>query len=180
MHSSSGGKRLPARELTIFSMLGSMMFLSRLFMEFAPNIHVLGLFMAAITLTYRKKALIPIYVFVLLDCVRWGFSIWWIPYLYIWLPLWGMFMLAGNFKLPIKVQIPLYMTLVALHGLSFGTLYTPAHALFCGLNFHAMIAWIIVGFPFDITHAIGNLAAGTLIVPLASLLQKLENPHIPK
>jgi energy-coupling factor transport system substrate-specific component len=174
MRLSSRGKRLPARELTIFSMLGAMMFLSRLFMEFAPNIHVLGLFMAAITLTYRKKALIPIYVFILLDGVRWGFSVWWIPYLYIWLPLWGMFMLAGKFKLPVKVQVPLYMTLVALHGLSFGMLYAPAHALFFGLSFRAMIAWIIAGIHFDITHAIGNLAAGTLIVPLAALLQRLE------
>jgi len=38
-----------------------------------------------------------------------------------------------------------------------------------------MIVWIIAGIPFDITHAISNLIASALIVPLAELLKKLDN-----
>jgi energy-coupling factor transport system substrate-specific component len=70
------------------------------------------------------------------------------------------------------------MILCALHGLSFGTLYAPAHALMFGLSFQGMIAWIIAGLPFDLIHAAGNLAAGTMIVPLAALLKRLDKKPV--
>lgn len=143
-------------------------------MQGIPNVHVLGLFIAAITLTYRVRALIPLYVYIMMEGLFAGFSFWWIPYLYIWLPLWGMFMLVGKINLPRKVQVPLYMVLSALHGLSFGTMYAPAQAIMFGLSFEAMIAWIIAGLWFDTFHAIGNFAAGTLIVPLSELLKRLS------
>jgi len=155
-------------------MLGAIMFMSKFLMQMLPSVHLLGLFIASITLTYRAKALIPIYVFILLDVVYWGLSAWEIPKLYVWLPLWLIFMLVGKINLPIKVQTPLYMLLCALHGLSFGALYAPVHAIMFGLNFQGMIAWIIVGLPFDIVHSISNFAAGTLIVPLALLLKRLD------
>lgn len=171
--------RLPVRDLTVFAMLGTIMFASKVFTQILPpNVHLLGLFMATITLTYRTRALIPIYVFVLLDGVFWGFSVWWIPSLYVWLPLWGSFMFAGKIKLPPAVQAPIFMVLSGLHGLSFGTLYAPANAFFFGLSFEGMLAWIVAGLPFDIIHAIGNLVAGSLIVPLAALLKRLERRQI--
>jgi len=151
-----------------------MMFLSRLIMLMIPNVHVLGLFIAAMTISYRTRALIPLYAWIMLEGVLTGFSLWWIPYLYVWLPLWGMFMLVGRIKLPIKIKIPLYMMLCALHGLSFGTLYAPAQALMFGFSFQVTVAWIIAGLPFDVIHAIGNFAAGTLILPLSSLLIRLD------
>jgi len=149
-------------------------------MIWIPSVHLIGLFIAAFTLTYRLRALIPIYIYVMVYGALYGFSPWWIPYLYIWLPLWGVFMVAGRFELPIKVKVPLYMVLCALHGLAFGLLYAPYWAFVFGLSFQGMIAWIIAGIPFDITHAISNLAAGLLIVPLAELLKKLDTQlHAP-
>ena len=139
-----------------------------------PNIHLNGLLVAAFTLTYRKRALIPIYVFVMVYGAIYGFSTWWVPYLYIWLPLWGIFMLVGMFQLPLKIKVPGYMLLCALHGLSFGALYAPFQALVFGMSFQGMVAWIVAGIPFDVTHAIGNLAAGFMIVPLTALLKKLD------
>lgn len=143
-------------------------------MQWIPNVHLLGLFIAAITLTYRVRALIPLYVCIFVDGLFAGFSSWWMPYLYIWLPLWLMFMIAGRFNLPAGAKVPLYMALCALHGLSFGTLYAPAQAFMFGLSFEAMITWIIAGLWFDLIHAIGNFAAGTLIIPLAALIKKLD------
>jgi len=175
MHSYS--RRI--KELTIFAMLGAIMFVSQIAMQWIPNVHFLGLFTASFTLTYRVRALIPIYVYVFLFGAFYGFSFWWLPYLYIWLPLWGMFMLAGKFDLPVKVKVPLYMILCALHGLMFGALYAPFQALFFGLTFEGMIAWIISGIPFDVAHGIGNLAAGTLIVPLHQLLRRLSKEQTP-
>ena len=83
-------------------------------------------------------------------------------------------MFIGKINLPKKAQALLYMVLCGLHGLFFGIMYAPAQALMFGLSFEAMIAWIIAGFPFDIIHAIGNVAAATLIIPLFSLVKKLD------
>ena len=139
-----------------------------------PNIHLIGLFIAAFTLTYRVRALIPIYVYVMLYGAIYGFSPWWVPYLYIWLPIWGMFMLVGRVQFSVKIKVPLCMGLCALHGLMFGILYAPVQAWIFGLNFNGMLAWIAAGIPFDVIHAAGNLAAGVLIIPLSELLNKLN------
>ncbi|MCL2071681.1 MAG: hypothetical protein FWH07_05545 [Oscillospiraceae bacterium] len=164
------------RDLAVFAVLGSIMFVSQIAMMLIPNVHLLGLFIAAFTLTYRVRALIPLYVYVMVYGAFYGFSIWWLPYLYIFLPLWGTFIVVGFFdsRLPTKVKTPLYMVLCALHGLSFGVLYVPFQALMWGLNFKGMIAWILAGIPFDIIHAIGNFAAGIMIIPLTALLRKLD------
>ena len=72
------------------------------------------------------------------------------------------------------MKVPLYMVLCALHGLAFGIMYAPAQALMFGLSFEALIAWVIMGLSFDVMHAIGNFAAGVLIIPLSELLKKLS------
>jgi len=150
------------------------MLVSRIMMQWLHGVHLLGLFIASMTLVYRARALIPIYVYVMLDGLFTGFAFWWVPYLYIWLPLWSMFMIVGKLNLPRKIQIPLFMVLCGLQGLLFGILYAPAWALFAGLTFEATIAWIIAGLGFDIMHAIAQVAAGILIVPLSELLKKLD------
>lgn len=164
---------LTTREMVVFAMLGTIMYTSKLLLEWAPNIHLLGAFTITFTIVYRKKALIPIYVFVLLTGLYAGFAVWWIPYLYLWTILWGVTMLLPV-NMPKKKAVPVYMIVCSLHGLLFGTLYAPAQAIFFGLSFKGMITWIIAGLPFDAVHAAGNLAAGTLIVPLSSLLLRLE------
>ena len=166
-------KGLSVHELTVFAMLGALMFCSKLLMEWAPNIHFLAMFILAFTAVYRWRAVIPLYVFVFLTGVYAGFSVWWAPYLYIWLPLYLVGCLMPRRMKP-AVAVPVYMVAAALHGLSYGTLYAPAQAFFFHLNFEQTLAWIVVGFPYDVTHAIGNTAAATLVLPLSKLLNRLE------
>ena len=164
---------LSVHELTVFAMLGALMFCSKLLMEWAPNVHFLAMFILAFTATYRWRAVVPLYVFVFLTGVYAGFSVWWIPYLYIWLPLY----LAGCLlprRMKPAVAVPVYIVLAALHGISYGTLYAPAQAFFFHLNFEQTIAWIVVGLPYDAIHAAGNAAAATLTLPLSKLLIRLE------
>ena len=75
--------KLTIREITVFGMLGALMYASKIIMEVAPNVHLLGVFTIAITVVYRKKALYPIYTYVLLNGMFSGFATWWIPYLYL-------------------------------------------------------------------------------------------------
>ena len=165
--------KLTVRELTVFSMLGALMYASKILMEIAPNIHLLGVFTMAFTLVYGKKALYPIYIYVLLNGVFAGFATWWIPYLYIWTVLWGVTMLLPK-RMPKKVQPIVYMTVNACHGFLFGTLYAPAQALLYGLSFEGMLAWIVAGLPWDAIHGVSNFFCGTLIVPIVYLLHWLE------
>ncbi|MBQ8528912.1 MAG: hypothetical protein IJ459_04160 [Clostridia bacterium] len=170
-------KKLTLRESVIFAMLGTLMFCSKLIMEFLPNIHLLGMFTILLTLVYRAKALIPIYVYVIMNGLYAGFNLWWVPYLYIWTVLWAATMLIprGATRGVKAVVCPL---LCALHGLLYGILYAPAQAIMFGLNFEQTVAWIIAGLPFDLIHSVGNLAVGLLILPLEALLLRLErHPH---
>ena len=74
-------------------MLGALMYCSKIIMDALPNIHLLGMFTMTYTLVFRKKALIPIYIFVMITGLFGGFAAWWLPYLYIWAVLWGVTML---------------------------------------------------------------------------------------
>ncbi|MBO4265029.1 MAG: hypothetical protein J5922_02995 [Clostridia bacterium] len=154
-------------------MLGTLMFASKIAMDALPNIHLLGMFTLLYTVVFRKKALIPIYVFVFLCGIYGGFDLWWIPYLYMWALLWALTMLLPKNMKP-KIAMIVYPAVCGLFGLAFGTLYAPAYALMFHLDFRGMIAWIAAGVPFDALHAAGNLCAGLLIFPLSKVLGKLQ------
>ena len=165
--------KLTTREIAVFSMLGAVMYASKVIMEFAPNIHLLGVFTIAFTVVYRKKALYPIYTYVILNGVLYGFATWWIAYLYLWAVLWGAAMLLPR-NMPEKIQPIVYMAVCAAHGFLFGTLYAPAQAVLYGLDFQGMVAWIIAGLPMDLIHGVSNFFCGILIVPLVKILKTAE------
>jgi len=151
--------KLTVRETTVFGMLGALMYASKVIMEIAPNVHLLGVFTIAITVVYRKKALFPVYIYVMLNGLLSGFATWWIPYLYLWAVLWGVTMLIPK-NIPKAVKPIVYMIVNACHGFLFGTLYDPAQALLFGLSFDGMIAWIIAGLPWDFIHGVSNFFVG--------------------
>ena len=165
--------KLTTKELTLFALLGSLMYASKVIMEALPNIHLLGVFTIAFTVVYRKKTLYIIYLYVLINGLFGGFSTWWVPYLYIWTVLWAVTMLLPQ-NMPEKIRPLVYMVVCALHGFGFGLLYAPFQALVFGLNFKSTIAWVIAGLPFDIVHGISNFFCGMLIIPVINVLKKLD------
>lgn len=165
--------KLTTRELTVFAMLGAVMYASKVILEFAPNIHLLGVFTIAFTIVYRKKALYPIYIYVLLNGMFSGFSAWWVPYLYLWTVLWGFVMLLPK-KMPRLIQPLVYMAVCAVHGFLFGTLYAPVQAVLFGLSLEGMVAWIVAGLPWDFLHGVSNFFCGVLIMPIVSVLRLAE------
>ncbi len=154
-------------------MLGAVMYASKLLMEVAPNIHLLGVFTIAFTLVYHKNAFYPIYIYVILNGIFSGFAVWWVPYLYVWTVLWGAVMLLPK-HLPKKIRALVYMAVCAGHGFLFGTLYAPAQALLFGMSFQGMVSWIIAGLPFDFIHGVSNFFCGILIVPVITAMRLAE------
>ena len=167
------------REMCIFAMLGAVMFASKILMEALPNIHLLGMLTVTYTVVYRRRALIPIYVYVFLNGLFSGFNLWWLPYTYIWTLLWGIIMLLPK-NMPRKIKIISYSAVCALHGFAFGTLYAPAQALMFSMSFEQTLAWIIAGLPYDLIHGISNLGLGLLVLPLSELLEKLSRGKVRK
>ncbi len=149
------------------------MYASKVIMEFLPNVHLLGVFVIALTVVYRKKALYPIYTYVLINGLFVGFAIWWIPYLYLWTILWAGTMLLPR-GIPAKIKPFAYMALCAAHGFLFGAMYAPAQALLFGLSFEGMVAWIIAGLPWDFVHGVSNFLCGALICPIINLLKNAD------
>ncbi len=169
------------RHLALFAMFGAMMTISDQLMNALPNVHLVGMFTMVLTIVYRHKALVPIYVFVVLDGLIEGFYLsTWIMYSYIWLVLWIWTMLLPK-NMPQKVKTVVYPIVCALHGLAFGVLTAPV-ALFM---YYPQSMWnmqdfwklVVAGLAFDVNHIVGNLFAGLLVLPLANLLFKLEHTH---
>ncbi|MBE7042815.1 MAG: hypothetical protein E7399_04890 [Ruminococcaceae bacterium] len=165
--------RLQTKEIAVFGILGALMYVSKFIMELFPNIHLIGVFVVAMTAVYRKKALYSIYIYVFLCGLLIGFGAWWIPQLYIWTVLWGMAMLIPE-KAPQKVKWILSMIVCSLHGFTYGILYAPVHALLFGLDWNGMIAWIAAGAVWDMVHGVSNLLCSLLIVPLINLLKRID------
>ena len=162
--------------LAIFVMLGVIMFISDVMMEFLPNIHIVGVLTVVYTIVYRFRALIPIYIYAFLNGLFFGFGPWWVAYLYIWTILWGAVMLVPRgFSKTVKRIF--YIALCALHGFAFGLLYLPVQAAFFSSDPTYLKAWWSIGFvTADLYHGIGNLIFGILlIIPLSELLIKLES-----
>ncbi len=165
--------KISVKDIAVFGMLGALMYASKWLMEVLPNIHLIGVFVVAITVVYRQKALFPIYIFVFLAGLFGGFAMWWVPYLYVWTVLWGVTMLLPRDLSP-KAAPFVYMAVCAAHGFLYGVLYAPAQALLFGFDFEQTVAWVMAGLPFDITHGLSNLCGGVLIYPLVKVLQKIR------
>lgn len=165
--------KLKVRETAVFGVLGALMFASKLVMEAFPNVHLLGVFTLVFTVVYRRKALYPIYVYVILCGLYAGFNAWWVPHLYLWTLLWGATMLLPK-KMPPWLCTVVYAVLCGLHGILYGVLYAPAQAIMFGYSFEQTVAWIAAGFPWDVVHGISNLGLGLLAVPMITLLRRLE------
>ena len=158
--------------IALSAAFGVLMFWSDIIMDALPNVHLLAMFIVTFTVVYRVWALLPIYVYVFLNGLFYGFTPTWIPNLYIWTVLWAVVMILPK-NMPQKIQGIVYMIVCSLHGFLFGILYAPAQALIFGLSFKGMIAWIVAGFPFDLIHGISNLVCGILIMPVVKLLKKI-------
>ena len=163
--------------MVLFAMFGALMFCSKLIMEALPNIHLLGMLTMVLTVSFRAKALIPIYIYVLLNGIYAGFNMWWVPYLYIWTILWGITMLVPKNISP-KLALVVYPVICSLHGFAYGTLYAPAQALMFGMNFEQTIAWIVAGIPFDVIHGVSNIFTGLLVYPFSELIKKLMKRRV--
>lgn len=167
----AGKPRFPARELTTMALMAAMMIAGQLCMAFLPNIEPVSLLIIACTTVYGIRALMPVYVFVMVEGLIYGFSIWYICYLYIW----AILVFAVLLLRRINGRLPMAL-LSGMFGLMFGALSEIPFIFLIG--FKASIAAWISGIPFDILHAVGNFTLAFLFLPTCTnVLRRLSGKN---
>ncbi len=148
-------------------MLGGMTFAAKLVMSPLPNIEPVSLLVLLFGATLGKRALFPVYVYVLLELSLFGLGLWSAAYIYIW----SVLALAAWLLREMRALLG-WAVLAGLFGLLFGALCTPVYLVVGGPAF--ALSWWLNGIPFDLAHCAGNFVlALTLFHPLRRLLERL-------
>ena len=153
--------------MVLFGVLGALTFALQVVMSGLPNIEPVSLLVMLFAVTFGWKSLYPVYVFVVMEILFYGFSTWNIYYFYIWTVL----AVAAIFLRKMEPAFGWAM-LSAVFGLAFGALCGIVDVFIGGWEY-AFAKWIS-GIPFDLLHCGGNFAI-TLIMwkPLRKLLERL-------
>lgn len=160
-------KRLNIREVALFGVLGALMFALQVVMSPLPNIEPVSVLVLVFTVVFGWKALYPVYIFVVMEILFYGFSLWNVYYLYVWAVLVVLAMVMRRMEHPVA-----WALLSAVFGLAFGALCAIVDVFVGGLSY-AVTKWAS-GIIFDITHCIGNFVMALLLFkPLRTLLTKL-------
>ncbi len=155
-------------ELVILALLGALLVVMQVALASLPNIELVSLLVYLYAKIYGRKAFIPVYVFVLLEGLLYGFTIWWMTYLYVWAILVVLSIVTKH-----ETSTFVCAAVISLFGLSFGLLCTLPTLIIGGPG--AAVTFFINGLPFDITHFAGNLlSALVLYYPLYLLMRRLK------
>ena len=153
--------------MVLFGVLGALTFALQVVMAPLPNIEPVSLLVMLFAVVFGWKSLYPIYIFVAMEILFYGFSLWNVYYLYIWAILAVAAILLKNMEQPLGWAI-----LSAIYGLLFGALCAIVDVFIGGFSY-AAAKWIS-GIPFDITHCVGNFVMSLLLfAPLRKLLTRL-------
>ncbi len=148
--------KLQAKDITLYAILGVVLFALKMVMAGLPNIEPVSLLIIVYALVFGRNALWAVCVYVLLECFTWGFSTWTVSYLYIW-PF--LFFLARLLR---KMDSSLsWAILSGAFGLCFGLLCTPVCFFSGGWGY--AVSWWLSGIPFDLLHGAGNFVMALLL-----------------
>lgn len=160
-------KGLSLGEMVLFGVLGALTFALQVVMSPLPNIEPVSLLVMLFAATFGWKGLYPVYVYVVMEILYYGFSTWNLYYLYIW----AVLAVAAVFLR--KMESPLAWALLsAAYGLLFGALCAIVDVFIGGWGY-AVSKWVS-GIPFDVLHCGGNFVIALVMwKPLRGVLEKL-------
>jgi len=163
--------KLSVRELVLFSFFGVLIFAAKMAMAQLPNIEPVSLLVMLLAVCYGWRGLYSVYIYVFLEWAMWGFGLWSICYLYVWLVLFCLARLLRNMESALS-----WAVLSGCFGLLFGALCALVYWVSGG--WAAAVTWWISGIPMDLLHGIGNFAiALALFRPLRRWLIALNRHY---
>ena len=151
--------------MVLFAILGAMTFAAKYIMSFLPNIEPVSLMVMLFSVVFGWKWVYPVYLYVVMEVLFYGISLWNINYLYIWAVLAVSAMSLKNMKHPFG-----WAMLSGVFGLLFGALCGIVDIFIGGFGY-AVTKWVS-GIPFDIAHCAGNFVIALLLFkPMRKLLE---------
>ena len=157
------------RKIVLYAALSALMVIAQVVLAPLPNVEAVSLLLIVYTVSLGVEALYPLYTFVLVQGLLYGFGLWFLNYTYVWAVLFLVTMLFRNRRSPW-----LWALVSAAFGLCFGALCALPY-LFMGGPASAFAYWVS-GIPFDITHGVGNgVLAVLLFKPLHRVMERLHN-----
>lgn len=140
---------LSARDIVLYGLLGAVLFVAKTALAFLPNIEPVTLLVMVYASVLGWRALCPVYVYVVLEYLIWGFGLWSACYLYVWAVLALAAILMRKMESPVG-----WAVLGGAYGLCFGALCALVYWVSGGWQF--ALSWWIQGIPFDALHCAGN------------------------
>jgi len=166
------GRKISVRQLTLFAMLGAVMFAGKMAMAYLPNIEPVSLIVMLLAACFGWAGLYAVAVYVLLEILVFGVQLWSISYLYVWLLLFAAARLLRRMDTPLE-----WALLSAFFGISFGALCAIPYWITGG--WAAAVSWWAAGIPWDLLHGAGNFVITLLLfVPLRKLMMRLAREFV--
>lgn len=147
--------------------MGALIFAAKLALASLPNVNLNSVLIILTVVFFGWKALYAVGIYVMLEGLVFGFTLWWFSYLYAW-PL--LVVAAMLFR---KNESPLiWAVIAAVYGLLFGPLMYILYFMVNG--WHMVIAMWVAGIPYDLVHCVSNfILTLALYPPLHKLLERL-------
>ncbi len=149
-------------------MMGALIFACKEAMYALPNINVNAVLIILCAIFFGWKGLVSVGIYVMLEGLINGFSIWWIGYLYAW-PL----VFAAAMPLRRCRSALIWAVYAGVYGLLFGpVMYLEYFAINGGWEMYLSM-WVS-GIPYDLLHCAGNFVL-TLVLfrPLYKVMERL-------
>ena len=156
------------RDLIALSLLSCLMFGAKFALQNIPNVHLGAVLLIVATLRFGYKALYMVFVYIMLEGLVFGFSVWWFSYLFVWPVLVFVAMLFRKNESPV-----LWAVIAGAYGLCFGPLMYLEYFAING-GWEMFFAMWVAGIPYDLTHCISNFVV-TLVLykPLHTVMARL-------
>lgn len=159
---------MPVQKITRIALLSAILYISKVALEFLPNVEIISFLTIIYTLVFGTEAFIIVTVFNMFELLQWGFGIWWVSYLYTW-PL--LVMAALILKRIIGEEFVLWAVVSGGFGLSFGALFAIAYIPVSSA--YAFTYWVS-GLTWDVWHGACNFLIMLLIGrPVYKSLKKI-------
>lgn len=169
-----GAPRGAAYNVAVVGIMSAFLLMVQVALAALPNIELVSFLIVVYALYLGRNTLYAIYVFALVEGLIYGFSDWWISYLYVWTVLYFVARLCGR----LKIDKALFWAVVSgIFGLCFGALCSIPYFFILGPG--GGVAFFISGIPFDLLHCGGNFIVMLLLYrPVGKAFKLLEQRHI--
>lgn len=163
---------LTTKDITLMGVMLAVLEVAKFALSSIAGVEVVTLLFIVYTLFFGKKMVYMLPVYLLIEGILSGFSIWWFMYVYIWAILVGITYICRKNK-----SVWFWCMISGLFGLLFGLLCCPVYFITNGIN--TGFAWWLAGIPTDILHGVSNFVlCAILFKPLNNELGRLKGRYL--